>query len=510
MLSLILRNDRGGCSHEDSQAGCGIAGTLVKALAARIGSVLIAIALAGGGTPASPAVPDAGLVEDRLAPALYPEGKPRPTFTIAERMRFYRVAAVSIAVVNDYRVAWARAYGLRNVAAKAPADPSTLFQACSMSKPVFAAGILRLFEQRGLSLDRDVNAMLHSWHVTLPPGGSPERITVRRLLSHTAGTNVPGFLGYDRDRPIPTLLQVLDGVRPANNEAIRVTSVPGSAFRYSGGGTTIGEQLVGDLTGEPFPAFMEQMILRPLGMSESTFSQPLPESLRSRAADGYYSDGSPVHRGWHVYPTMAAAGLWSTPADLAKFIIAIQSALKVAHDGPIDGVIAREMTTPSPGREYALGLLVKGGYFMHAGANMGFQGEFLGLLRGGRGVAIMTNSDNGIHIANEIVHAVATVYGWPVLQPAAKSAVSLDRAALSAFVGLYRARIESALVTLDIRLIGGTLSARSSVDGLGTALYAETAARFYTLEGATFVFTRDRGGKVASVETGGVTYIRRP
>ena len=425
----------------------------MNTLPARIGSTLIALVLAGAGARASPAVADADRVENRLAPALYLKGNPRPTFTIAERMRFYRVAAVSIAVVNDYRVAWARAYGLRNVAASAPADPSTLFQACSMSKPVFAAGILRLFEQRGLSLD---------------------------------------------------------GVPPANNEAIRVTSVPGRAFRYSGGGTTIGEQLVGDLAGEPFPAFMQQMILRPLGMTESTFAQPLPESLWSRAADGYYSDGSPVHRGWHVYPTMAAAGLWTTPADLAKFIIAIQNGLKGEHHGPIDGVIAREMTTPSPGQEYALGLLVKDGYFMHAGANVGFQGEFLGLLRGGRGVAIMTNSDNGIHIANEIVHAVATVYGWPVLQPAAKSAMSLDRAALSAFVGAYQARLESALATLDIRFNGGTLSVRSSVDGLDAALYAETAARFYTLEGATFVFTRDRGGKVASVEAGGVTYIRRP
>src|SRR5262249_29534783 len=157
-----------------------------------------------------------------------------------------------------------------------------------------------------------------SWRVPPPPGGSPERVPVRRLLSHTAGTNIPGFLCYDRDRPIPTLLQVCDGVPAANYAAIRVTSMPGRAFRHSVDGTTVGDQLVRDLTGELFPAFMQQMTLRPLGMTESTFSQPLPESLWSRAADGYYSDGPPVQRGWHVYPTMAAAGLWTTPADLAK------------------------------------------------------------------------------------------------------------------------------------------------------------------------------------------------
>jgi CubicO group peptidase (beta-lactamase class C family) len=148
-------------------------------------------------------------------------------------------------------------------------------------------------------------------------------------------------------------------------------------------------------------------------MKDSTFSQPLPEPLWLHAADGYYSDGSPVHRGWHVYPTMAAAGLWTTPADLAKFAIAIQEALRGQSTGPIDATIAREMTTPSTGQEYALGLQAKSDYFMHTGANEGFQGEILGLLRGGRGVAIMTNSDNGIHIANEILHAVAIVYGAP-------------------------------------------------------------------------------------------------
>jgi hypothetical protein len=158
----------------------------------------------------------------------------------------------------------------------------------------------------------------------------------------------------------------------------------------------------------------------------------------------------------------------------------------------------------------ALGLLTKGDYFMHAGANVGFQGEFLGLLRGGRGVAIMTNSDNGIHIANEILHAVATVYGWPVLQPTAKPAMSLDRAALSSFVGVYQARLESTRVTLDVRLRGETLSARSSLEGIDAALYAETAARFFTLEGAMFVFARNRSGKVTSVEAEGVTYARQP
>ncbi|MBV8282772.1 MAG: beta-lactamase family protein, partial [Candidatus Eremiobacteraeota bacterium] len=284
-------------------------------------------------------------VLNRLETKYYIAGAVRPRYTLAERMRHYRVPAVSVAVINDYTVVWSHAAGLRDVASKTPAATSTLFQAASMSKPVAAAGILALFEAKHLNLDADVNTMLRSWHVPPAPGNSSERVTMRRLLSHSAGINVHGFVGYDRDATLPTLVQVLDGTPPANSEAIHVVAVPGSATAYSGGGTSIAEQLAVDATSEQFPEFMRQTLLGPLGMTDSTFAQPLPQALWPRAGDGYYADDRPVHRGWHVYPTMAAAGLWTTPSDLATFVIAIQNALRGRGEPPIDTTVAREMTT---------------------------------------------------------------------------------------------------------------------------------------------------------------------
>ena len=476
--------------------------TLLRVLAAL---VLVWV----GGRSAVAADPRIDLVERGLVGKFYLAGTAHPTYSLAERMRFYHVPAVSIAVVDDYGVAWAHAYGVRDVALNARAQETTLFQAASMSKPVAAAAILRLFEERGLSLDADVNTMLRSWRVPPPPGNTSERVTLRRLLSHSAGINVSGFAGYDRDAPLPTLLQVLDGTPPANSERIAVTSVPGSAPNYSGGGTTIAQQLAVDVSGEAFPPFMQQTILGPLGMNDSTFEQPLPESLWPRAANGYYPDGKPVHCGWHVYPTMAAAGLWTTATDLARFVIAIQNALRGQRSGPIDASIAREMTTPFAGA-FGLGLEDTSDSFSHSGVNEGFQGIFLGLLRGGRGVAIMTNSDNGLRLANEIVNSVAMAYDWPVLRPAQKTALSLEPAALSAYAGSYHAQFHSTDVALDIRADGSELVMRFSLGGFDERVYAETPTRFFTLEGAVLVFSRDAAGKVVSVAVSGVTFARRP
>ncbi len=458
------------------------------------------------------------LVEHGLIGRFYLAGRPRPAYSIAARMKLYRVPAVSIAVVEDYHVAWARAYGLRDVASNAPAQPTTLFQAASMSKPVAAAGILRLFQQRGLLLDADVNTMLRSWRVPPLPEKTKELVTMRRLLSHSAGINVGGFVGYDRDAPLPTRVQVLNGAPPANSEPIAMTSVPGGSPNYSGGGTTIAEQLAVDVSGEPFPLFMQQTILGPIDMSDSTFAQPLPESLWSRAANGYYTDGKPVHRGWHVYPTMAAAGLWSTATDLGKFVVAIQNALRAHAGDAIDASIAREMTTPFAG-SFGLGLDdTRDAFelddtrasFGHNGANVGFRGVFLGLLRGGRGVAIMTNSDNGLRLADEIVNSVATAYNWPVRQPAPKAALSFTPAELSAYAGSYHAQVSSEDVAIDLRTNGSELMMRGPMDDFTDRLYPETPTRFFTTTGLELVFSRDAAGKVVSVATSGITFVRRP
>lgn len=477
---------------------------------ARLGAVALTLGF-GSAAVAQTNVPAArilGGLEERF----YLSGQPRVVRTLDERMRFYRVPGVSIAVIDDYRVVWTYAAGLRDVAAGAPATTATLFQAASMSKPVAAAGILRLFEMKQLNLDADVNTLLKSWHVAMPPG-STEYVTMRRLLSHNAGINVHGFVGYDRDAPLPTLVQVLNGTPPANSPAIRVTAVPGSKTQYSGGGTSIAQQVAVDVSGEPFAPFMQQTLLAPLGMTDSTFAQPLPQAWWPRAADGYYGNGKPVHRGWHVYPTMAAAGLWTTAADLATFVIAIQNALRGEGKPPIDATVAREMTTKAS-EGFGLGPGLAPGYFSHNGANEGFQGVFIGLGTGGRGVVVLTNSDNGMLLADEVVHSVANAYGWPVLQSQAKRAIALPEAAMRDLAGRYAAKIEGESATIDVRVGRAdgkpALFLRTSLDSVESRLYAETPLRLFTLNGGLLTFVRGADGRVTSVEAIGTTFTRVP
>lgn len=473
---------------------------------------VLALALALGGPAFAQTGVPSNRILDGLEPRYYLSGQPRRTYALAERMRAYRVPAASIAVIDDYRVVWAYAAGLRDVAAGTPATTTTLFQAASMSKPVAAAGILRLFEEKHLDLDADVNTLLRSWRVPMPPN-STQFVTMRRLLSHSAGINVHGFVGYDRDAPLPTLVQVLNGTPPANSPAIELTATPGSKTEYSGGGTTIAQQVAVDVSGEPFAPFMQRTLLAPLGMTHSTFDQPLSEALWSRAAGGYYADSKPVHRGWHVYPTMAAAGLWTTPTDLAAFVIAIQNALRERGKPPIDATVAHQMTT-KVSQGFGLGLGVQPGYFAHNGANEGFQGLFIGLDSGGRGVVVMTNSDNGLLLADEIVHSVANAYGWPVLQTQPKTAISLSAAQMRAVAGKYVAKIddESATIDVTLRQIGGrpALFLRSSLNSGESRLYAQAPLRLFTLTGAELEFLPGANGRIASLKALGAVFQRLP
>lgn len=472
-------------------------------------SIIASMLVLSGAAAAQPNAP-ADQILSGLEGKYYLAGVPRTSHTLTERMRAYHVPGASIAVIDDYRVVWTYAAGLRDVAAAAPVTPTTMFQAASMSKPVAAAGILRLFEQKDLNLDADVNTLLRSWHVAMP-AGSTQLVTMRRLLSHSAGVNVHGFTGYDRDAALPTLVQVLNGTPPANSPAIRVTAVPGSKTEYSGGGTSIAQQVAVDVSGEPFAPFMQQTLLEPLGMHDSTFDQPLPQTLWSRAADGYYGDGKPVHRGWHVYPTMAAAGLWTTPANLATFVIAIQNAMRGQGKPPIDATVAREMTTRAS-QGFGLGPGVAAGYFAHNGANEGFQGIFIGLDTGGRGVVVLTNSENGLLLADEVVHSVAKAYHWPVMQPQPKRAIPLTTAMMREVAGAYAAKLDGESVTLKVT-IGQSAGAsalflRTSLDNVESRLYAEAPLRFFTLSGGSLVFSRGAGGRASSVEAIGTKFER--
>src|SRR5579859_5620865 len=274
----------------------------------------------------SPATTEARI--ERIAKGIEPveagKGDAPVPLDIEKLMKLYDVPGFSVAVIEDYKIAWAKSYGVTEPGGKNPVTPKTLFQAGSISKPVAATGMLALVQQGKLSLDEDVNVKLKSWRVPENEFTKEQKVTLRRLASHSAGLTVHGFPGYDVDEKVPTLVQIFNGEKPANTAPIRVDFVPGSDERYSGGGITIEQQLMMDVSGKQFPALMKELVLDKVGMSDSSYEQPLPAARAAMTAGGAYGDGKPVHGKWHVYPEMAAAGLWTTPTDLAKFAMRLR------------------------------------------------------------------------------------------------------------------------------------------------------------------------------------------
>lgn len=339
-----------------------------------------------------------------------------PPTTLAARMAELRVPGVGVAVFDGGRLLWARGYGVRDVASRAPVDTLTGFQAASISKPVAAVGMFRLAERGVVHPDADVNTMLRSWRVPPSPFTATEPVTLRRIVSHMAGLTVHGFGGYPVGAPLPSLVDVLDGRPPANSPPVRVDSVPGARESYSGGGVTVMQLLMEDVTRTPFAVLMDTLVLRPAGMRHSTFAQPLPDSLVGRAASGYRGDGTPVPGRWRVHPEQAAAGLWTTPADLARFLLAVGRSYRGEPDGLLAPTTARQMLTRVPrGSGLGFGLSGDGATlrYRHSGGNDGFTGFAVAFAGRGRGVVVLTNADRGTDLYPEVLDAVSRAYGWP-------------------------------------------------------------------------------------------------
>ena len=330
---------------------------------------------------------------------------------VADRMAELGVPGVSVAVLVDGEIAWARGYGLADVESGRPVTPNTLFQAASISKPVAALAALRLVESGRVDLDGDVNAYLTSWRV--PDNAFTEQgpVTLRGLLTHRAGLTVWGFPGYGPDEEAPDGPGVLDG--RGNTDPVRVYKTPGESWRYSGGGYTVMQQLVADMAGKPFAAVMREEVLDPIGMSRSTYEQPIPPERQDDIATGYRSDGERVPGGWHTYPEQAAAGLWTTPSELALYAREMQRAWKGESTRVLGEALAREMLTPDAD-DWGLGPAISedGERFRHGGSNQGFRCTFAAYIDGDDGVFVMTNSDSGSELAAEIAITVAQAYGW--------------------------------------------------------------------------------------------------
>lgn len=335
--------------------------------------------------------------------------------TLQERMAYYHTPGVSVAVVNDYRIEWARGFGVQEAGTRRPVTATTRFQAGSVSKPTFAVVVMRLVERGAISLDQDVDRYLSSWKIPQVGGWQP-RITLRQLLGHAAGFTVHGFLGYERKQSVPTVPQVLDGAPPANSQPVRINILPGVQYRYSGGGTTVAQLAVEDYTGSTLPALARELVFEPLAMRRSGYEQPLHESID--VATGHYSMARPLSGRWHTYPELAAAGLWTTPSDLARLGSSLQRAIRGDSGQVLTPSSAREMVTRQriQGADIGIAFFLRGQgdsvRFEHSGWDEGFLTEFVMYVHGGRGAVVMVNSTEGEALIPEITRAIAREYAW--------------------------------------------------------------------------------------------------
>lgn len=395
------------------------------------------------GSPAIAAEPDAPAYASKLRRKVMLEGAGPQRFTIEERMRHYAVPGASVAVVENCEVVDARGFGLATPQGAA-VHAGTQFQAGSVSKVVTAVGALRMVEDGTLSLDADVSRYLRSWTLPRPEPFHEGPVTLRHLLSHSAGLTVGGFNGYAAGTTLPSLVQVLDGTPPANTDPVRLAAAPGAKWEYSGGGYVLTQLLMQDAGKQPFEALMQELVLRPAGMHRSSYEPSVEPAAALDAAHGTLADGTPIPGGWRLYREQAAAGLWSTPTDLARFGIALARSMRGDEGALLERDTAREMMRRQAD-DWGLGVELSADgmprEFSHTGAPVGYRTLWLMFPDTCQGAAIMTNADEGMTLTLEIARALADAYRWPDPRASEKASyVPTTDAIARRFIGTYRLR----------------------------------------------------------------------
>lgn len=418
-------------------------------------------------------------------------------FTLADRMKSNHVNGVSIALIKDYKIEWAKGYGWADSAEQRPVTTNTLFQAGSISKSLNGVGILKLVQEGKLNLDSDINIYLKSWKFPYDSLSKGKKITIANLLSHTAGLTVHGFDGYEKGDTIPTMIQILNGEKPANNKAIRSMYESSLKSEYSGGGTTISQLILQDVTGQPYDTYMWNNVLNPMGMSNSFYTQPPPADKENLLATGYYNDGAAVKGKYHIYPEQAAAGLWTNPTDLAKYIIETQLSLQGKSNKVLSPETTRLRLTPYIDNSAALGVFIikKGNeqYFNHDGSDEGFVAAYFGSMENGNGAVVMANTSNG-SLLYEITNSLAAVYNWKdFYKPKIKKIVTVSKEILQSYTGNYKLHRNTLNVTLEKEGLVIWLDSKTKYK-----IYFTSDTDFFMLEmaGSEQRFTKDKNNKV--------------
>lgn len=377
--------------------------------------------------------PDYSAIESSLVPAVLTGDSAKAVYTVEERMKYFNVPGVSMVVFKDGEIVWNKAYGVREAGSADSVNPETMFQAASISKAVTGFGVLKLVEEHDLDLDADINRYLTSWKIK-SPFSEKEKVTIRRLLTHTAGTNISGVMGCEKSDTIPGTTDVLNG--KGYTPPLRLDTVPGARFFYSGGGFIVLQQLIEDVSGLRFKDYFDQVVFGPLAMSRSTFDQ-FPSG---NVSSGHNWEGEAYPGGWRVFPAMAAAGLWTTPADLARFCFAVEDAYYGEEGAFISQELAREMLTPlkKRGLGVAIETATKVPFFFHGGSNPGAYRNFMVDVYGERtGMIVMTNAAQGRVLHEDILRSFSGFFNFGIKSPRHVQPAALEKEQLEIFAGDY-------------------------------------------------------------------------
>ncbi len=436
-------------------------------------------------------------VEQGLSTSVVVKGASAQKMRLTDRMHYHQVPAVSIAVVNNGQLEWARAYGVNVTGSTEHTTSSTLFQTASISKAVSAMAALHLVEQGKLRLDGDVNSQLKSWKLPDHEFTKEHKVSLRQLLNHSGGVNVHGFHGYKMTQTVPSLLAVLKGDGPANTEPVRVEAIPGTEWSYSGGGYTIIQLMMMEASQQDFPQLLQDIVFTPLDMQHSRFAASLPKEERNNAAAGHNGSGAAIPGLWHQNPELAAAGLWSTPSDLAKIIIEVQKSDAGTSNKILSSPMTKTMLTRLLG-ETGLGFFVEQQpdrtSFSHSGGNDGFRTLLFGYTKTGQGAVVLTNGDNGMALIEEIFASIAAEYNWPDFKVTEKSVIAPDAKLNQTLAGEYQLLDKPASITAE----GEHLYFQSDlISSKRLELHPEADLSFFlTAPDATVLFETDAKDKL--------------
>ncbi len=439
-------------------------------------------------------------------------------WTLEERMKYYNAQGISIAVINNFKIEWAKGYGWADSSEKRPVTVNTMFQAGSISKSLNAIGVLKLVEENNLDIYADINKYLTSWKFPYDTISKNKQISIADLLSHTAGLTVYGFSGYKYDDSIPTIYQTLDGKRPASSPPVRSELKPGiRQYHYSGGGTTISQLLLTDVSKKPYDKYLNDKVFKPLGMTNSSFTQPQPKDRLKFLATGYYADGKAVQGKYFIYPEMGAAGLWTTPTDLCKYIIETQLALKGKSNKILSTAMTKKRLIPLTDSSLSIGFTTKNNasgmglfidieknktakYFWHGGGDEGFTAHFYGSIENGNGVAVMVNLHaiyDGGKLLRELINSVAITYNWDDFYlPISKKLIEIPDSTLNKYCGTYRSKTSNRITTITKKDNKYWFDTYNDFHSPNEMLFTSALDFFSKEQGSEKSFYMDNAGKV--------------